>query len=86
VKASEAVNYFLRLAWQDGLEFHCMAAAPEKHLSLFVNTSDGKLRGCGVEGQYWGHWAGYDGILGFDRDGDRAGTWVMAGIGAGSSL
>jgi hypothetical protein len=72
VKASEAVNCFLRLAWQDGLEFYCMATAPETHLSLFVNTSDGKLRGCGVEGQYWGHWAGYDRTLGFGRDGDRA--------------
>jgi hypothetical protein len=46
------VHFLLRLAWQDGLEFHCIAAPPETLMSLFVNTRDGKLLSCGVEGQY----------------------------------
>jgi hypothetical protein len=42
-----AVKYFLRLARQDELEFHSIAAS-QSPMSLFVD-SDGALRACGVE-------------------------------------
>jgi alpha-tubulin suppressor-like RCC1 family protein len=48
-----------------------------------VDTRDGKLRSCGIEGQYWGHCAGFDGTLGFGRDGDRGGFLGFVGHGWG---
>jgi hypothetical protein len=45
-----AIRYFLRLAWQDDLEFHSISAGCDYPVSLFVDAG-GSLRSCGVEVQ-----------------------------------
>lgn len=75
VDSRRAVDYLLRLAWQDVLEFRCMFAARERPLSLFVDSC-GSLRSCGVELQHDedtetfldNYHAAPPGSLGFGRD------------------
>jgi hypothetical protein len=50
VDARGAVKYFLRLAWQNELEFHLISASRTCPISLFVD-SGGSLRASGVEVQ-----------------------------------
>lgn len=76
VESRGVVRYFLRLAWQHGLEFHAISASHFDPISLFVDSS-GSLRSCGVELQEnedtriflreMPH-AGDPGLLGFGRD------------------
>lgn len=47
VETREAVKYLLRLAWQDGLQFHCMAAARETHLAYLWTQG---MASCGAAG------------------------------------
>jgi hypothetical protein len=53
VDARRAVQYFLRIAWQDELEFHSISAGQEQPISFFVDDG-GSLRACGVEMTYFG--------------------------------
>lgn len=48
VSSRGAIKYFLRLAWQEQLEFHSISPSHYSPMSLFVD-SGGSLRFCGVE-------------------------------------